>query len=650
MARKYLRGLQYTTGTNGRDIPIFMKLCYEFWAYCVNGNSSFLTVLSASNANPIQITTSTPHGLVTNQLVGVYGVQGNTNANGGFLVNVQSPTTFNLSGAVGNATYTGGGTIVIPGGIPTSPVSGPSGFFEGSSVLAIGNDGVTSAIGPTLTAASSTPFTVGMAGKHVVIWLPGARTGTAPSMAGLSLPQNTINVVNTLGFPASGTVFVVTSDGTQTVSYASIPNTTISSLSNNAVLPQATVNVVSTTGFPTSGTFNVKTTTGEQIITYTGITATSFTGCTGGTGTVVTGDTVTAPFLTGCSGGTGYLDLNASVSVNQPSTDDSIYKIIEVNSSSQVRLVPFSGGTPDISTLKNNLTSRASLCYRVIDLVGASQLSVANGNYFVGNLKGAPSINSGQAVSQFQFILRGSANAYGQLGIVGSPTNSWNGSGFSGTGSNTPISERTNANGLNYSGTAINVTGFVTMCADTDFLFGHILSSNSNGSGTTKGFYFSVITPQRLYTQTQDPNVLATWVGGNGLNSTTGNDSICNYFGMVGTDGITRSSNLITRNLVGDTGNASVGTAYTTGSSLSTYVAFQSQTGQMITSEPLMSTVATGQFSLARARFRPFRLTSSSVPTNYLVGNKGEYIHLANGILMPWDGSILPYPILAGGT
>src|SRR5574338_1289765 len=141
MARKYLRGLMYQTGTNGRDISIFMKLCYEFWAYCVNGTTQMLTVTAASNANPITITTSVPHGLVTNQLVGIYGVNGNTAANGGWNITVVNSTQFTLNGAVGNANYTSGGTVVIPGAMPISPTSGPAGFFEGSSVLAVGNDG-----------------------------------------------------------------------------------------------------------------------------------------------------------------------------------------------------------------------------------------------------------------------------------------------------------------------------------------------------------------------------------------------------------------------------------------------------------------------------------------------------------------------------
>lgn len=660
MARKFLRGLPYATSTNGRDIPIFMKLCYEFWAYCVNGTNPMLIgpstgITAASNANPIQITTATPHNLVTNQFVGIYNVNGNTAANGGWTVTVTSPTTFNLNGAVGNNAFSSSpfATLIVPGGIPISPVSGPAGFFEGSSVLAIGNDGVTSAIGNTLTAANSAPFNSTMAGKHVVVWLAGANTGVSDGSVGQTLPQSTINVGSTIGFSfTGGTIFVASSTGIQTVSYALIPNTTIAALSNGAALPQATINVASTAGFPTSGTIQVVTSAGPQTVTYTNtVGGTQFTGCSGGTGTMSTGGVVAAPQFTGCIGGTGVMSANGSVSVNQPSTDDSIYRILSVPSGSQLQIIPFTGGTPDISTLKNNLTSRASLSYRVVDVTAASQLAVASGNYFIGNMTGAPNINSGQAVSQFQFLLRGTSATFGQFGMVVSPNGSWNGTAFSGTGSSTTMPERTAGIANNFNGGASAINGFVSMVADTDFFFAHVNSSNSNGGAGTKGLYFMSTIPQRLYTAAQDPNLIALLVGGNGLNTSNGTDSFANAFGMVGFDGVTRSHTLISRNLVGDTANTSVGPTYTVGFDLDSRLAYQSKTAQITLGEALMSVSSTlGQFSFARARMRPIRFTSSSIPPFYTIGNSGEFLHIANGLLMPWDGSILPYPFLAGGN
>lgn len=572
----------YTTGTNGRDIPIFMKLCYEFWAYCVNGTNPMLTVTAASNANPITITTATNHNLVSNQLVGIYGVNGNTNANGGYTVTVLNSTQFQI-GAVGNGAYTNGGTVVVPGGIPISPTSSPAGFFEGASVLAVGNDGVTSALGNTLTASASQPFNPStMVGKHVVVWVAGPKTGVSQSSAGQTLPQTTINVASTTNFPSSGTIYIVTSTGVQTVTY---------------------------------------------------------------------GSTTSTQFL-GCVGGTGVMGVNAAVEANPPSTDDSIYRIVAVPSNTQIQIVPFSGGTVDISTLKNNLTSRAALSYRVIDLIAASQLSVASGNYFIGTMFGAPNINPGQANSQFQFLLRGSANAFGQMGMVASPNGSWSGSVFSGTGSNSTMTERSPLTGLNFNGATTNTNGFVTMVADTDFFFAHINNlTNSNGAANSKGYYFMVTIPQRLYTQAQDPNLIAVLVGGNGLTTSNGNDSFSNAFGMVGFDGTTRAHQLITRNLVGDMANASIGTAYQIGNNLSSFLMYQNKTTQMILGEALMAVSSTiGQFSFARARIRPMRFTSGSFPQYFTIGNNGEFIHIVNGLLFPWDGAVLPYPLLPLGT
>lgn len=74
--------------------------------------------------------------------------------------------------------------------------------------------------------------------------------------------------------------------------FYSPPATTVASGSNAAVLPQGTINVGSTASFPASGTLLVQSTNGNQTVTYAGKTATSFTGCAGGTGTLGTGGRV----------------------------------------------------------------------------------------------------------------------------------------------------------------------------------------------------------------------------------------------------------------------------------------------------------------------------------------------------------------------
>lgn len=68
---------------------------------------------------------------------------------------------------------------------------------------------------------------------------------------------------------------------------------TIAPASNAVALPQTVINVGSTAGFPSSGTIYVQSSAGIQTINYTGTAGgNQFTGCTGGTGNLVTGNTV----------------------------------------------------------------------------------------------------------------------------------------------------------------------------------------------------------------------------------------------------------------------------------------------------------------------------------------------------------------------
>src|SRR3984957_9659081 len=73
--------------------------------------------------------------------------------------------------------------------------------------------------------------------------------------------------------------------------------TSISSLSSGESLPQSTINVLSTTGFPSATSSNpgfliINISGSYQLVTYTGSTTTTFTGCSGGAGELTTGDSV----------------------------------------------------------------------------------------------------------------------------------------------------------------------------------------------------------------------------------------------------------------------------------------------------------------------------------------------------------------------
>jgi hypothetical protein len=69
------------------------------------------SVSGATNATPIVITTTTAHGFLNNDTVWIYGVQGNTAANGRWTVTTVDATRFQLNGSTGNNPYTSGGTV-----------------------------------------------------------------------------------------------------------------------------------------------------------------------------------------------------------------------------------------------------------------------------------------------------------------------------------------------------------------------------------------------------------------------------------------------------------------------------------------------------------------------------------------------------------
>jgi hypothetical protein len=78
------------------------------------GITSVAAVSGATNASPIVINTSAPHGLSTGQVTTISGVTGNIAANGTWPIIVTGATTFSLTGSVGSGTYGGSGTVYIP--------------------------------------------------------------------------------------------------------------------------------------------------------------------------------------------------------------------------------------------------------------------------------------------------------------------------------------------------------------------------------------------------------------------------------------------------------------------------------------------------------------------------------------------------------
>lgn len=113
---------------------------------------------------------------------------------------------------------------------------------------------------------------------------------------------NDINVLNkgswAAGFPFNGPRYEVLESYADRVidSRTQANSAQITVASNGLALPQATINVDSTAGFPPAGVITVTTTSGPQLVTYTGLTNTTFTGAALGTGTMATGNAVVGQF------------------------------------------------------------------------------------------------------------------------------------------------------------------------------------------------------------------------------------------------------------------------------------------------------------------------------------------------------------------
>jgi len=63
----------------------------------------------------------------------------------------------------------------------------------------------------------------------------------------------------------------------------------------------------------------------------------------------------------------------------------------------------------------------------------------------------------------------------------------------------------------------------------------------------------------------------------------------------------------------------------------------------------LAQTGTANQFSLARVRLRTVKFTGVHVPKHHIIGLNGEFIQMTNGICWPWDNTIIPHQLLLFG-
>jgi len=264
-------------------------------------NAKSLTVPSAQIVSAVKsasttatITTDVAHNLVTGDLVVIYGIRAQgaaefPNLTTATAVTVTGANTFTITiGTSGTITSYGGYVAKVQGGNLMSALGAGAMAIQSASMQTLA-DGTRQL---ALAISATTGFAVGD-----LVNIVGVRDNTTGATLNLDGAWK-------IGQASAASLWLVppTSGYTPPTPYpADTLGTTITSASNNTTLPQATINVASTTGYPASGTFWVNTTQGFQLITYTGTTGTTFTGCTGGTGLLLTGQAVNGVTL--CGGG-----------------------------------------------------------------------------------------------------------------------------------------------------------------------------------------------------------------------------------------------------------------------------------------------------------------------------------------------------------
>jgi len=310
---------------------------------------------------------------------------------------------------------TGGtGTLLTGQSIQTNMMSmntliaaGSNGVSLPTSTINVGAANIFDASGFLLITTSNGQQVVQYTGISGATQFTGCSGGTGTMSTGglvqqglnlsiLSSYSMTYLTASIGGFPISGTLTVNTNYGQQQLSYSGLNmssyvftgltgtmtastvitsptititpslapgaiGTTIAAGSNGLALPQSTITVAETRGFPTSGTITINIAGSPQTITYTGLgntgigtlSSTTFTGCTGGTGTLLTGQSVsTFPLKGVCVRGTTTGTAAAWFSGNASG-------FLPTNSAQLacVNAVPTSGVTADGSFYATVLTS-----------------------------------------------------------------------------------------------------------------------------------------------------------------------------------------------------------------------------------------------------------------------------------------------------
>lgn len=304
------------------------------------------------------------------------------------------------------------------------------------------------------------------------------------------------------------------------------------------------------------------------------------------------------------------------------STDDSIYPIRAVPNANTLIVESRCGGTPDPVSLKLGFTDRTAINYRIIDLAVVFALTPADGSYLVLQMDG-PSVNVGQANSQIQLIKRVTGQ---QWGFVLSPNGTWTGGSFTNSTAEFTVST--------FGGGAGGIA-WMSMFGDRASMF---FAANT-GFGSACHWWEI---PKRLYPQANDPNPMTIYA------ETSSAGFFSNTFNLsgprcVGTDNVVRSCRALVRGTQGD-GQDAIHDTIPGVTQTDPASSVNSMNGKALSSEVMLAMLQTGQYFHSRMKLRTIRQTGAYWPKYMRFGDFGEWLHVQNGIMMPWDNAVMPIP------
>ena len=265
------------------------------------------------------------------------------------------------------------------------------------------------------------PNPAGINGKPTVDFSYGNSGAGGVTFKSISAPTALNQYISPYGFTFASAFKYIHGDN------QGFKSTTIASGSNNVALPTGTINVVDASTFASAGSFNITIGSTQQRINYASISANQLLGCTGGTGTMLTGQEVNqiVPFY--IQQIAGYDDTNT----NGPGFG----LVIDPNNAANFRVVcwtaPAADGGVTHYWINSTALSAATPHYAVVTYAGANSFSTTGTfTLYIDNLAAVtagpyPNLSIAHTSDDLRLGTNGNS-AFGSLGASLLEVDIWN--------------------------------------------------------------------------------------------------------------------------------------------------------------------------------------------------------------------------------